>query len=257
MLQSINLLDNMKLSFVIPCYNEELNLQKGVLDKVVNFVKDNDIICEVIIVDDGSSDQSAQIVKKNYLPKFPKLRLIENKHGGKAMAVITGIRAATGSHVVFLDMDLATPIEETRKMIKKFNQGADVVIGSRDRREGAPFLRQLQSRGFVIIRDLLINLQGVTDTQCGFKGFSKPAAIKILDRFRVFTPERRVLGPSVSAGFDLEFLYLARKLGYVIEQIPVEWRHVETKRVNFIKDSLETLADIAKIKQYELTGKYS
>jgi len=248
----------MKLSFVIPCYNEELNLQKGVLDKVGNYVNNNVDISEVIIVDDGSTDSSPIIIKNEYLPKFSKFRLIENKHGGKALAVITGIRESKGTHVVFLDMDLATPIEETRKMISQFKQGAQIVIGSRQgRRQGAPLLRQIQSKGFVIIRDILIDLQGVTDTQCGFKGFSSEAALKILDRFRVFTPERRVTGASVSAGFDLEFLYLARKLGFAIVEVPVEWRHVETKRVNFIKDSFETLSDIGRIKLYELTGKYT
>ena len=248
----------MNISFVIPCYNEELNLQKGVLDKVGNYVKDNPDIHEVVIVDDGSIDSSERIIKESYLPKFPKFKLVGNKHGGKALAVITGIRKAEGKYIVFLDMDLATPIEETQKMTKEFKQGAKIVIGSRQtRREGAPFLRQLQSKGFVIIRDLMIDLNGVIDTQCGFKGFSKDAAIKILDRLRVFTPERRVLGASVSAGFDLEFLYIAKKIGYEIVQIPVEWHHVETKRVNFIKDSLEALGDIAKIKKYEITGKYS
>lgn len=248
----------MKISFVIPCYNEELNLQKGVLDKVGTYVKHNPNIYEVIIVDDGSSDRSAEIIKKRYLKEFPKFRLLENKHGGKALAVVSGIRSAKGDYVVFIDMDLATPIEETDKMIEEFKQGHHVVIGSRQtRRQGAPFLRQLQAKGFMFIRDLMIDLQGVTDTQCGFKGFSKEAAIKIVDRFRVFTPERHVQGASVSAGFDLELLYLARTLGYKIIQIPVEWRHVESKRVSFIKDSIETLVDIAKIKKYEIMGKYS
>lgn len=248
----------MTISFIIPCYNEEENLNKGVLDRIERYTKDNKSITEVIIVDDGSIDRSKEIIKSKYLKTFPKLRLIENNHGGKALAVITGIKNATGNYVIFLDMDLATPLNETEKMMSKFESGSVVVIGSRNRnREGAPFLRKIQASGFMFIRSVLINLSGITDTQCGFKGFKRDIALKIFDKFKVFVPSRKVNGPSVSAGFDLEFLFLARKLGYKIDQISVVWHHVETHRVNFIKDSLEGLFDIIKIKTNDLAGKYA
>ena len=100
----------MKISLIIPCYNEELNIQKGVLDKIGNYTKDNEYFGEVLIVDDGSSDLSKTIIRQKYLKQFPKFRLIENNHKGKAFAVITGIEKAREEYVMFSDMDLATPI---------------------------------------------------------------------------------------------------------------------------------------------------
>lgn len=247
----------MSISLIIPCYNEELNIQKGVLDRYVNYLADDSRFKEILIVDDGSSDDSRKIIKQKYLKKFPKLRLIENPHQGKAYAVMTGIRESQSDYVIFSDMDLATPIDEAEKIIAEFSLGSDVVIGTRSsRRDGAPFLRQVQSKGFVIARDLMIDLGGIEDTQCGFKGFKRTVALDIIDRFQVFIPDRQADGPSVAAGFDIEFLFIAKRRGYKIAQVPVIWKHVETKRVNFWKDSIETLQDLLRIKQYDMMGKY-
>jgi dolichyl-phosphate beta-glucosyltransferase len=109
--------------------------------------------------------------------------------------------------------------------------------------------------GFIYIRNFLIGLKGINDTQCGFKLFEKEAALTIIKHLKVFNNEKIISGSSVSAGFDLEFLYLASKY-YCVKEVPVTWRHVETKNVNFIKDSIETLFDIAKIKYNEITKKY-
>lgn len=246
------------VTLIVPCYNEEVNIQKGVLDKIGNFTKAKDHIKEVIIVDDGSHDSSRDLIKKRYLKKFPKFRLIENRHQGKAIAVITGIEKATASHVIFTDMDLATPLEETKKMMKQFEQGEHVVIGSRaGRRKGAPWTRKLQSRGFKLVRNVLMGLKGIDDTQCGFKGFKKDTAQKIIEKLRIFTHDREVDGPSVSAAFDLEFLFVARKLGHDIVEMPIEWQHAETKRVSLWKDSIETIRDLLRMRLYELQGKYS
>lgn len=247
----------MTISLVIPCYNEELNIQKGVLDKIGNYTKMNERFIEVLIVDDGSSDSSKKIIKEKYLPFFPKFKLIENNHQGKAFAIITGIKNAKADYVVFSDIDLATPIEETERLIQHIRSGYRIVIGSRNStRVGAPFLRKLMAVGFIVVRNLLIGLPVIKDTQCGFKMFEKKAAISIIDKLQVFHNRRKVKGSSVSAGFDLEFLFLANKLGYKIKEAPVDWRHVETKNVNFIRDSLETLKDILKIKYLDITGKY-
>ena len=247
---------DMNISLIIPCYNEEANIQKGVLDKIGNFTRNDDQFVQVMIVDDGSNDHSKKLIKEEYLNQFPKFRLIENNHQGKAFAIISGIEKAKGDLVIFSDIDLATPIEESEKLIKQIGE-YDIVIGSRkSNREGAPFLRKIMAVGFIIIRDLLIGLKGIKDTQCGFKIFNRDVAMKIINKLKVFHNKRIAEGSSVTAGFDLEFLFIALKLGYKIKEVPVTWLHVETKNVNFIRDSLETLIDIFKIKYYDILHKY-
>ena len=112
------------------------------------------------------------------------------------------------------------------------------------------------AKGFIFIRNIIIGLKGIKDTQCGFKLFEKRAALEIIDKLQVFHNNRIAKDSSVSAGFDIEFLFLGQKLGYKIIEVPVIWRHVETKNVNFIKDTIETLIDIFKIKLSDLQGKY-
>ncbi|MFH0979698.1 MAG: glycosyltransferase [Candidatus Roizmanbacteria bacterium] len=246
----------MKISLIIPCYNEKINIQKGVLDKIGNFTATDDRFLEVIIVDDGSSDKSRSIIKNKYLKIFPKFRLAQNSHQGKAFAILTGIKYAKGDWVMFSDIDLATPIEEADKLIKEINN-YQIVIGSRSSyRQGAPILRKIMAKGFIVIRNLIIGLKGIRDTQCGFKLFEKKAATTVINNLRVFHNNRKAKGSSVSAGFDLEFLFLAQKFGYKIKEAPVIWRHVETKNVNFITDTVETLKDILKIKYFDLKGQY-
>jgi len=246
----------MKISLIIPCYNEEANIQKGVLDKIGNFTKSDTNFIEVMIVDDGSTDHSKKLIRDEYLDQFPKFKLIENNHQGKAFAIITGIEKARGDLVMFSDIDLATPIEESLKLINQIDK-YDIVIGSRNsRREGAPILRKTMAVGFIIIRDIFLGLRGIKDTQCGFKIFKRGVALKIINRLKVFHNKRVAEGSSVTAGFDLEFLFIALRLGYKIKEIPVTWLHVETKNVNFARDSIETLIDIFKIKYYDLLHKY-
>lgn len=246
-----------KVSLIIPCYNEVANIQKGVLDRVGNFVKHHPEFHEVLIVDDGSTDDSRSVVEQDYLPHFPFFRLIRNNHQGKAYAIITGIREASGDQVMFSDIDLATPIDESEKLIEAFNKGADVVIGSRNPvREGAPMKRRIMAYGLIFLRGFFLGLGKLKDTQCGFKLFDTKAARDIIDRMQVFRNGKTISGSSVSAGFDLEFLFVARKRGYSIAEVPVIWRHVETKNVNFIKDSLETLSDMIRIRYYHIKGKY-
>lgn len=247
----------MRISLIIPCYNEELNIQKGVLDKIGNFTKDDSRFAEVLIVDDGSIDTSKKIIKEKYLKFFPKFRLIENNHQGKAYAVITGIKSAKSEYVMFSDIDLATPIEEAEKLIKYISPNSKIIIGSRNKdRKGAPILRKVMSIGSVIVKSLILGLKGINDTQCGFKLFEKNAAKEIIDSLQVFHNGNSITGSSVSAGFDLEFLFVANKKNYRIVEVPVQWKHVETKNVNFIKDSYEALRDIIRIKKFDLMHKY-
>jgi len=236
--------NNLTISLIIPCYNEETNIQKGVLDKIGNYTQNNTFFKEVLIIDDGSSDNSKKIIR-------------ENKHQGKAFAIIKGIKASKANWVMFSDIDLATPLEESEKLIAFAQKNIPIIIGSRNsQRAGAPFLRKIMAVGFIFIRNLILNLKRIKDTQCGFKLFKKSAALKIIDRLKVFHNHRQARGSSVTAGFDLEFLFLASKLNYQIVEVPVSWRHVETKNVSFLKDTLETLKDIAYIKYFDLTKKY-
>ncbi len=247
----------MKVTLVIPCFNEEVNIQKGVLDNIGNYTKYHKNISEVLIVDDGSTDSTKDIIKKKYLSHFPKFALVENGHQGKALAVITGIKKASTPYVMFSDIDLATPLEESQKILTGLEEGWDIVIGSRaQKRQGAPLTRKIQSFGFTFIRNMLIGLHGIKDTQCGFKGFKRDAAINIIERLHVFTKSHQTYGSSVSAGFDLEFLFLAKKMGYTIKEVPVMWRHAESKNVSLFKDSFETIKDLMEIRANDLQGKY-
>src|SRR3989338_6784999 len=245
-----------QISLIVPCYNEDANIQKGVLDKIGDYTKDP-IFNEVLIVDDGSNDSSKANIKNKYLKLFPKFKLIENNHLGKAFAILRGINEAESEFIMFTDIDLATPIDEAEKLISAAQSGYEIVIGSRNsNRQGAPLTRKLMALGMIFIRNYIIGLHGIRDTQCGFKLFKKTAAQEIVNHLQVFKSKHKVEGSSVSAGFDLEFLFLAQKLGYSIKEIPVIWRHVETKNVTFIKSSLEGLQDILRIKWYDLTNKY-
>lgn len=246
-----------KFSLVLPIYNETKNLQKGVLDKILNYAKNNDAILEILVIDDGSTDQSVKTIKTNYIGKFSKLKLIQKEHSGKAYSIIEGIKNSKAPFVFFSDIDLATPIEEADKLITEINKGFDVVIGSRSTdRKDAPFTRKAMAYGFILIRNFFIGLSGIRDTQCGFKAFNKQVALRIIKNLHVFKQAKKIKGSSVGAGFDLEFLYLATKFGYKIKEVPVIWRHVETKNVNFIKDSIETFIDILKIKLNEIKKAY-
>lgn len=248
--------NKLKITLIIPCYNEEANIQKGVLDKIGNFTKDDPRFVEVIISDDGSTDKTKKIIKEKYLSLFPKFKLLENPHQGKGYAIISAIKKTQGDWVMFSDIDLATPIEEAEKLIKEMDH-YQIIIGSRNSvRQGAPLTRRIMAKGFIFIRNLAIGLKNIKDTQCGFKLFKKDVAEKIIEKMILFGKKRKTKGSSVTAGFDLEFLFLASKLGFKIKEVPVIWRHVETKNVNFIKDSLETLKDILRIKYAEIMGRY-
>ncbi len=177
---------------------------------------------------------------------------------GKAGAVTTGMLQATGKFILFTDMDQATPIEEVEKLLPFFDDAYDVVIGSRkSNRKGAPWIRLFMSRAWMFIRNITIGL-GIEDTQCGFKMFRQNASQRIFKKiFEVHHGFSKVSGSNVSAGFDVELLYLAEMFGYTIKEVPVSWSHVETRRVNMIKDSLDGLQYLWQIRLNQLTGKYN
>ena len=244
------------LSVVIPCYNEEKNLKSGVLKEVGGFLKNKDYSWEVIIVDDGSEDKSRAIIKK-FLKANPRFTLITNPHQGKGATVITGILESKGKYVLFTDLDQATPISEIDNFLPWFKKGFDLVIGSRkEKRKGAPLFRLLMARGFSMLRNLVLGLKGISDSQCGFKAFKNNVARDLFKRLKVHGKGKKVQGAMVTAGFDIETLLLAQKRGYKVKEIPVQWQYVETRRVNPLKDSWQGFLDLIQIKINELKGVY-
>ncbi len=245
------------LSVVIPSFDEMANLQKGVLDKVKSFLDKKEFVYEVIVVDDGSRDGSEEFVAK-FTRENKTFSLIKNHHVGKAGAVTAGMLAARGKYVLFTDMDQATPIEELDKLMPYFSKGYDVVIGSRSGRKGAPWTRKLMAKGMVILRTFLVGLPRIVDTQCGFKIFTQKSGKEIFQKmYDLHHGFAQVSGSSVSAGFDVEILFLAQKFGYKIKEVPVEWLYVETRRVSPVKDSLDAVSYLLKIRLNQLEGIYS
>ncbi|MBI3956047.1 glycosyltransferase [Candidatus Gottesmanbacteria bacterium] len=183
---------------------------------------------------------------------------MHNPHQGKAATVITGSLAAKGDVVLFTDLDQATPLSQVEKLLPWFTRGFDVVIGSRNnRREGAPITRIAMARGFMLLRSVILGLHGITDTQCGFKAFRQSVARDIFGRLKLYGDRHVVEGSMVTAGFDIEVLFLSKKLGYNIQEVPVEWHYVETRRVNPVKDSWQGLLDILKIRVNAWKGLYT
>lgn len=242
------------LSVVIPAYNEEQNIIKGAPHLVLSYLAKQDYSWEVIFVDDGSEDKTASLLEK-LAKKNKKARLIKNLHQGKAVTVTTGVLEASGDVILFTDMDQATPIKEVEKFLPEFENGYDIVIGSRHGRKGAPLVRKLMAWGFVFLRTLILNLP-FADTQTGFKAFTRKAAHDVFKKLKIFGQGGQIEGAAVKAGFDLEVLYVARKLGYKIKEVSVEWDYQGTMRVNPVKDSIDGLKDLLRIRWNAFMGRY-
>lgn len=246
------------LSVVIPCYNEEENLKRGVLKEVYDFLEGQKYSWEVIISDDGSSDDSLEIVS-DFVKKHRGFRVLKNKHGGKPWAVWKGIKAARGEIVLFTDMDQSTPIGELKKILPWFDKGHNVVIGSRGlKREGFPLIRQIMSRAFRSLRGLIL-LADIDDTQCGFKAFKTEVARKVFPKLQFFqTADHEVKGWRVSA-FDVELLFISQKHGHKIKEVEVDWKDRDVaggKQKNFLKESGEMAKELIRVRLNDLRGGY-
>ena len=242
------------LSVVIPAYNEEYNLRTGVLESVYGYLDKQKYSWEILFVDDGSSDATAKIAGE-FAKKHNNFFVLKEPHRGKGGTVIAGMLKAKGEIILFTDTDQATPIDQLEKILPKFNKGYDVVIGSRHGREGAPLVRKIMAYGFSLLRLLVLRLP-FKDTQCGFKAFTDSASRETFKRLRLFKADGESSGASVTAGFDLEILYVARKLGYKIAEVPVDWHHKEGTKVDPIKDSIEGLKGLLSVRINALQGKY-
>jgi len=250
-------MSNIKLSIVIPNFNEKENLDRGVLEEVYNYLKKVRYNYEVLISDDGSTDGSKEIAEK-FARSHQGFRVLPNPHGGKAKAVYAGIKAAKGEIVLFTDMDQSTPLKEVEKLLPWFDEGFDVVFGSRGKaRENFPWYRQLTSWGFRVVRGIFL-LRHVVDTQCGFKAFKTTVAKKLFPLLSVLRDQKQSTGWTVSA-FDVELLFLAEKYNHQLKEVDVAWKDEDVatnKDKRFIKESTDMLKQILQVKKNDLQGKY-
>ncbi len=240
------------LSVIIPAYNEADAIRAGKLKRVADWLFNQPYQSELIVVDDGSQDDTAA------LAEGIATRVVRIPHGGKAAGIDAGIRAAKGEVALFTDMDQATPISEAPRLLQALNGGASIAIGSRGlARAGAPAWRYALSWSQMGLRYLLLALN-LTDTQCGFKAFTRPAALDVLDHLVVYAPSRQgpLKGASVTSGFDVEFLFVGMQLGYSIQELPVRWSYQETRRVRLMRDAWRGMMDLVRIAEARLVRRY-
>jgi dolichyl-phosphate beta-glucosyltransferase len=232
------------LSVIIPAYNEEARLLRT-LSRLAEYYGAQDYSYEVIIVSDGSSDGTISI-SEAFCAEHAEFRVVDSQpNRGKGFVVRKGMLMAAGDYVLFCDADLATPQEETAKLLPFALDGVPVVIGSRPLKESSleirqPWYREMLGRTFNGVVQLLA-IKGIADTQCGFKLFSKAACREIFTRCDVD-----------GFGFDLECLLIARDLGYEIKEVPIRWMHQDGSKVNLVRDGLKMLRDLV---QLRLKGK--
>jgi len=246
-----------KVSVIIPCYNEEENLKRGVLEEVEKYLRKQDYPSEVIIADDESTDGSLEFLEK-FIKYHPRFGLVRDQHSGKPFALKSGIKRARGEIILFTDMDQSTPIEELAKLLPYFKNGYEVVIGSRGMtRRNFPFYRKLASLVFRWFRQIFL-LREIGDTQCGFKAFKKEAINQIFSKMTIFKAKTKVKGWRVTA-YDVEALFVAKKIGFMIKEVPVQWQDRDIalgKKKNFLKESKEMLFEVLRVKVNDWKGKY-
>jgi dolichyl-phosphate beta-glucosyltransferase len=231
--------DNIQLSIVIPAYNEQARLPRTVLE-TIHWCKSKNLAFELLLVDDGSRDETLALARL-FEESDAQVRAIACPHMGKGATVRMGVLNAKGRYVLFMDADGATPLDEIPKLLAAIEQN-DVAIGSRSvQRPGevevkTSFLRRFIGRTFAFLVNLLA-FDGIADTQCGFKMFRREAAREIFSRQKI-----------VGFAFDVEILYLARRLSLSIAEIPVNWVAQPGSKVNLVTDSIKMLWDISHIR---------
>ncbi len=247
-----------RLSLIIPAFNEADRIGKT-LDKVFAYLDKQDYASEVIVVDDGSNDTTRDIVEAYIMKRAEdvganarvSLQVFTlDINRGKGYTVNYGmLHMAKGAYRVFYDADAATPIDEVENLWPAFANGADVVIGSRSLPESdvvifQPWYRVFMGRTFNILLHLM-RLSRYQDTQCGFKGFTAAATEAIFKRQTLW-----------GFSFDVELLFIAKQLGYVITEIPIRWRDDPCSKVNPVRDAGQMFLDIVRIRVNDLLGRY-
>lgn len=233
--------NHMYLSIIIPAYNEERRIG-ATLSKIYSFLKAKGCDYEVIVVDDGSSDNTASIAAQSELAKEGKLILLKNaKNAGKGFSVRRGILSSRGDFVLFSDADLSTPITEADKLLQYIAEGFDIVIGSRsiadsDVRVHQPWLRERMGKIFnFFVKTFLV--RNFNDTQCGFKLFKGDIARQIADLLKID-----------GFCFDVEMLYIARQKGYKAKEAGVIWEDSRQSKVRVLGSSLSMFCDLFRIR---------
>jgi glycosyltransferase involved in cell wall biosynthesis len=236
----------MSLSIVIPAYNESSRLGDS-LREILRWLDSEGIDAEILVVDDGSSDDTAQVAGAVGDPRVEVVSYSPNR--GKGYAVRTGMLRASGDPILFSDADLSTPIHELKRLQKTLDEGYDIVIGSRAVTGSKVVVSQSGFRKYggklfnLVVRAILP--LPFKDTQCGFKLFRRHAA-------------RAIFGPARLEGFsfDVETLFLGRHMGLRIAEIPIEWHNAPGSKVNFLRDALRMLRDVIIIRWWSLRRAY-
>jgi dolichyl-phosphate beta-glucosyltransferase len=229
------------LSIIIPAYNEATRLGPT-LERVFAWLDASGLDAEVLVVDDGSKDATVALVEAHPRHDGRKLRCIRNdRNRGKGYSVGHGVREARGARILFSDADLSTPIEEYARLAPCLDGGADIAIGSRalagaEIRRHQPFYREFMGRTFNRIVQALV-FPGIRDTQCGFKLFTADAARRCFEL-------RHVDG----FAFDVEILYIARRLGLSVVEVPIVWENDDASRVSPVRHSIQMFRDIMRIR---------
>ena len=238
-----------RYSIVIPAYNETARIQ-GALSAVTECLRQRGWNAEVLVVDDGSTDDTGAIVEA-WGRAHPEVRLIRNpSNRGKGYSVRNGMLRAAGDVVMFTDADLSSPIEEAERLFAAIDAGADVAIGSRwltGKRivHKQPLYRRIFGRCFNALTRTIMRLP-FADTQCGFKAFRREAAHVVFGLQRI---ERW--------GFDPEILFIALKRGLRVTEVPVTWGHDERSRISYLRDGMQMLLELVFIRWNAVTGQYS
>jgi dolichyl-phosphate beta-glucosyltransferase len=237
-----------KFSIIIPAYNEHRRIGET-LRHVLDYLHEQKWDAEVVAVDDGSRDDTAQIIN-GFASQNPEVRLVSNPgNHGKGYSVRNGMLNARGQYLLFTDADLSSPISEALKLFAALDAGADVAIGSRWldpslQFQRQPLKRRIYSRAFNLYLRLFLGLP-FRDTQCGFKAFTRRAAETIF-------PMQQI----TRWGFDPEILYIARKMKMKVVEIPVIWGHDERSTIHPLKDGLRMGTEVLKVLWNIVQGKY-
>jgi dolichyl-phosphate beta-glucosyltransferase len=238
----------LRLSVIIPCFNEEKRITPT-LNQVEAFFLSKGYPVEIIAVDDGSQDGTLKALEEFSRRATLPVKIISYQpNQGKGHAVRQGVLAAQGDFILFTDADLSTPLEEIDGFFSVFERDeAEVVIGSRNLPQSQvqrPKGREIMSKGFNFLVRALV-LPGIKDTQCGFKCFSRAAALAIFAK-----------APTSGLAFDVEVLYIALRLGYRIVEVPVRWNYFTGSKVHPLRDSLRMFAALLRLRLDSLLGKY-
>ena len=246
-------------SIVISAYNEESQVTKT-LTQVLSFMNSFAPAFEVIVVDDGSKDKTADAVEE-YAKDHPEIKLIRNIHKGKAGGIRTGMLKSSGKMVLMMDADMATPLEELKRLATWINDNDfDIAIASREGigavRQDEPLYRHIMGRVFNLLVRVVLGLE-FQDTQCGFKLFKGDVARDIFSRLIIYGDDLPQIDKPFWGAFDVEVLYCAKQMGYKIKDIPVKWNYVPTTRLNALSNSYKMARDVFRIKILGSKGAYA